>query len=74
MDFIWQTLLLAYTMSHKQRIAVPNPNAMSFTAATRTFGKLINSSTNSLFKKKKKKERFIMDYTPDQTASMKNKW
>ena len=46
--YIGQTLLLAYTMSHKLRSAVPNPNAMPFTAATRTFGKLINSSTNSL--------------------------
>ena len=62
-------------MSHKLRSAVPNPNALPFTAATRTFGKLINSSTNSLLKKEKKMECSIMDYTPDsdQTASIKNK-
>lgn len=59
-------------MSHKLRSAVPNPNAMPFTAATRTFGKLINSSTNSLLKKKKL-ECSIMDHTSNQTTSIKNK-
>ena len=45
------TLLLAYTTSHKARRAVPKPKVFPFAAATRTFGKLINSSTKSLVQK-----------------------